>query len=73
VQAFVGFDLLGVLAALSCPLLMLYGELFIYRKHRALLHSKCRLARAEIVPGGRFCMSRERATELAAHARAFLL
>jgi hypothetical protein len=52
--------------------LMLYGENFIYGKHRALMQSKCPHAKLEIVPGGRFCMSWERATDIAAHARAFL-
>ena len=72
VQAFAGFDLLGAVAAVSCPVLMLYGEHFIYAKHRALLQTKCPQARIEIVPGGRFCLSWERATDIAVHARAFL-
>jgi len=42
---------------------MLYGEHFIYGRHRALLQAKCPQARVEIVPGGRFCMSWERATD----------
>jgi hypothetical protein len=58
--------------ALACPTLMLYGEHFIYGRHRALLQSKCPQAHVEIVPGGRFCMSWERATDIAGHARAFL-
>jgi pimeloyl-ACP methyl ester carboxylesterase len=66
------FDTLGGLAALDCPVLMLYGEHFIYGRHRALLQSKCRRAKVEIVPGARFCMSWERAGEVAAHTRAFL-
>ena len=45
---------------------MLYGENFIYGKHRALLQAKCPQAKVEIVPGGRFCMSWERATDIAA-------
>jgi pimeloyl-ACP methyl ester carboxylesterase len=72
VQAFAGFDLLGALAAVSCPVLMVYGELFIYGKYRALLQSKCPQAKVEIVSGGRFCMSWERALDIARHARAFL-
>ena len=67
------FDTLAGMAALKCPVLMLYGEHFIYGKHRALLQSKCPQAEVEIVPGGRFCMSWERATEVAARAQAFLL
>jgi pimeloyl-ACP methyl ester carboxylesterase len=66
------FDTLDGLTALQCPVLMLYGEHFIYGRHRALLQSKCPQAKVEIVPGGRFCMSWERATDIAAHARTFL-
>ena len=67
------FDTLAGMAALKCPVLMLYGEHFIYGRHRAVLQSKCPQARVEIVPGGRFCMSWERAGDVAAHARAFLV
>ena len=67
------FDTLAGMAALRCPVLMLYGENFIYGKHRPLLQAKCPQARVEIVPGGRFCMSWERAAEVADHARGFLL
>jgi pimeloyl-ACP methyl ester carboxylesterase len=69
--ALAGFDTLGGLAALGCPVLMLYGEHFIYGRHRALLQSKCPQARVEIVPGARFCMSWERAEDVAAQLRAF--
>jgi pimeloyl-ACP methyl ester carboxylesterase len=67
------FDTLAGMAALKCPVLMLYGEHFIYGKHRALLQSKCPQAKVTMVPGGRFCMSWERAPEVAEAARRFLL
>jgi pimeloyl-ACP methyl ester carboxylesterase len=66
------FDTLAGMAALKCPVLMLYGEHFIYGRHRALVAAKCPQAKVEIVPGGRFCMTWERATDVAAQARAFL-
>jgi pimeloyl-ACP methyl ester carboxylesterase len=66
------FDTLGGMAALKCPVLMLYGEHFIYGRHRALLQAQCPQAKVEIVPGARFCMNWERADEIAARARAFL-
>ena len=72
VQAFEKFDLFAALANVACPVLMLYGERFIYGKHRALLQSKCQQARVEIIAGGRFCMSWERAEDIAGQARAFL-
>jgi hypothetical protein len=66
------FDTLGGMAALKCPVLMLYGEQFIYGKHRALLHRSARR------PRSRSCR-RPLLHELGArhghagHARAFLL
>jgi pimeloyl-ACP methyl ester carboxylesterase len=65
------FDTLGGMAALMCPVLMLYGEHFIYGQHRAQLQARCPQAKVEIIPGARFCMSWERAEEVAARARAF--
>jgi len=72
VQAFSGFDLVGTLGRLTCPVLMLYGENFIYGKYRDKVHAACPHATLEIVSGGRFCMTWERATDIAAHARTFL-
>jgi pimeloyl-ACP methyl ester carboxylesterase len=72
VQAYAGFDLFGTLANLTCPVLMLYGEKFIYGKYRHKVHAGCPHAKLEIVPGGRFCMTWERAADIAQHARAFL-
>lgn len=66
------FDVLATLARLERPVLMLYGEKFIYGRHRELLMSKCPHARLQIVPDGRFCMSWERAVEVAEAARGFL-
>ena len=66
------FDTLAGLAALRCPVLMLYGEHFIYGRHRARLQAQCPHARVEIVPGARFCMSWERATDIAAQVRGFV-
>ena len=67
------FDTLSGMAALACPVLMLYGEHFIYGRHRALLQARCPHAKVEIIPGARFCMSWERAAEVAERARTFLL
>ncbi len=72
-QALAKFDTLAGMAALKCPVLMLYGEKFIYGKHRALLQSKCPQAEVQLIPDGRFCMSWERATEVADAAQRFLL
>jgi pimeloyl-ACP methyl ester carboxylesterase len=73
VQAYELFDLFGTMQRLTCPVLMLYGETFVYGRHRHMLQTKCPHARLEIVPGGNFCMTWERTAEIAAHARAFLL
>ena len=71
VQAYAGFDLFGTLAKLTCPVLMLYGEKFIYGKYRHKVLAGCPHAKLEIVPGGRFCMTWERVTDIAAHACTF--
>ncbi len=70
-QALRRFDPLAALAKVRCPVLMLYGERFIYGKHRALMQKSCPHARLELIPGGRFCMSWERANDVAARARSF--
>lgn len=72
VQAYERFDLFGTMQRLVCPVLMLYGETFVYGRHRHMLHTKCPHATIEIVPGGNFCMTWERAADIAAHARAFV-
>jgi len=72
-QALARFDPLAGLRSLKCPVLMLYGENFIYGRHRALMQAACPDAQIKTVPGGRFCMTWERATDIADHARTFLL
>jgi len=72
-EALKRFDPLASLAKVSCPVLMLYGEHFVYGKHRALMQARCPQAKLAIIPGGRFCMSWERAGDIARHARDFLL
>ena len=37
------FDTLGGMAALELPVLMLYGENFIYGRHRALMQANARM------------------------------
>jgi pimeloyl-ACP methyl ester carboxylesterase len=71
-SAFSSFDILPTLARVSCPLLVLYGEKFIYGKHRDLMQKHAPKATIETVPNGRFCMTWERAEDIAAHARHFL-
>ena len=65
-EALKRFDVLARLAAVRCPVMILYGEHFIYGKHRALMQASCPQARVEIVPGGRFCMTWERSLDIAA-------
>ena len=71
-QALAKFDPVAGLAAIKCPVLMLYGEHFIYGKHRALMQAACPQAEIKTIPNGRFCMSWERAEDIAHHAHAFL-
>ena len=67
------FDPLHNLARMSCPTLMLYGEKFIYGRHRDLMQQHAPAAEVAIIRNGRFCMTWERAVDSAAHARRFLL
>ena len=73
VTAFAHFDLMAALRHLACPTLLLYGEKFIYARHRAELQAACQHARVEIVPNGRFCMSWERAQDIADRAATFFI
>lgn len=66
------FDTLGTAARVKQPTLMLYGEHFVYGKHRALVSAKLTNVKVEIIPNGRFCMTWERATDVAAAATRFL-
>jgi pimeloyl-ACP methyl ester carboxylesterase len=66
------FDTLGTAARVKQPTLMLYGENFIYGKHRALVSAKLADVKIEIIPDGRFCMTWERAADVAAAAMRFL-
>lgn len=66
------FDTLGTAARVRRPTLMLYGEHFIYGKHRALVSAKIIDVRVEMIPNGRFCMTWERAADVAAAAMRFL-
>jgi len=71
-QALAKFDPVAGLKEVKCPVLMLYGEHFIYGKHRAVMQAACPAAEIKIVPGGRFCMTWERAEDIAKQAHAFL-
>lgn len=66
------FDTLGTAARVKQPTLMLYGERFIYGRHRAVVSARLADVRVEIIPNGRFCMTWERATDVAAAATRFL-
>jgi pimeloyl-ACP methyl ester carboxylesterase len=73
VKAYEKFDLFGTMQRVKCPVLMLYGERFVYGRHRFMLHTKCPHADMQVVEGGGFCLTWERAADIAAHARRFLL
>jgi pimeloyl-ACP methyl ester carboxylesterase len=70
--ALAAFDPLAALQRVRAPMLVLYGENFIYGKHRDLMQRHAPDARIETIARGRFCMTWERAEDIAAHARSFL-
>ena len=50
----------------------LIGEQFHYARHREEFQRLIANVRLHIIAGARFCMSWERATDIAGHARTFL-
>ena len=60
------------LARISQPVLLLIGERFHYCKHRAEFDRLIPNVRSHVVPGARFFMTWERATEVANHVKDFL-
>lgn len=70
VTALAGFDLEAGLRTLRQPALLLMGEHFHYTANLPEALSRLSDARHAILAGGRFCMSWERAAEIADHARA---
>ncbi len=72
VTALANFNMEDGLQRLSQPTLLLLGEHFYYAKFADQMLARIRDVRHEILPNGRFCMSWERADDIAAHARPFL-
>lgn len=73
VTALANFDMDGGLRRLAQPTLLLLGEHFHYTKHVAEMRARIGDSRHLVLPGGRFCMTWERAAEIAAHAVPFLV
>ena len=72
VTALANYDLGDGLHRLRQPTLILLGEHFHYTKFADEMTARAKNARAEILPGGRFCMSWEKAAEIAERVGAFL-
>lgn len=72
VTALANFNMEDGLQRLSQPTLLLLGEHFYYVKFVDQMLARIRDVRHEILPNGRFCMSWERADDIAARARPFL-
>jgi pimeloyl-ACP methyl ester carboxylesterase len=72
VTALANFDMEGGLRRLTQPTLLLVGEHFYYVRFLNDLIARVKHLRHEVLPGARFCMSWERAEEVAAKACAFL-
>jgi pimeloyl-ACP methyl ester carboxylesterase len=72
VTALANYDLDDGLRRLIQPTLILLGEHFHYTKYASEMTARARNARHEILPGARFCMSWERAAEIAERATPFL-
>ena len=72
VTALARFDLDAGLRALRQPTLLLLGQHFHYTPFLGEMATRVRDLRHAVLPGARFCMSWERAEEIAARVSAFL-
>jgi len=72
VTALANFDMEDGLRALAQPTLLLVGEHFYYARFLDEVIARLKDLRYEVLAGGRFCMSWERAEEIAAKVAAFL-
>ena len=72
VTALANFDMEGGLRRLIQPTLLLVGEHFYYARFLDEVIARVKNLRHEVLPGARFCMSWERADEIAAKAGEFL-
>ena len=66
------YDIADNLGRMHCPTLLLIGEHFYYLQHRQEFHNKNNKLKSEVIAGARFCMTWERADEIAARTIAFL-
>ncbi len=66
------YDLKAGLQRIACPVLMLTGEHFYFIQHKDEMLRQVRNGRLSIIPGGRFCMTWERAQEVGEATLAFL-
>jgi pimeloyl-ACP methyl ester carboxylesterase len=66
------YDLNANLARIRQPVLLLIGELFHYCKYRADFGRLIPNLRSHVLAGGRFCMTWERADEIARYTKEFL-
>ena len=72
VTALANFDMDDGLRRLAHPALILLGEHFHYTRYAAEMTARAKNARYTIVPGGRFCLTWERAADIATEAAGFL-
>jgi len=72
VTALANFDMEGGLRALAQPSLLLVGEHFYYARFLDEVIARVKDLQCDVLAGGRFCMTWERADEIAAKAAAFL-
>lgn len=66
------YDIAGSLPRVAAPVLMLTGEHFHYRKFRDEFSRRIPRLESDVIEGGRFCMTWERADEIGRRALAFL-
>lgn len=72
VAALANFDVDNGLSRLARPTLLLLGEHFYYTRFLNDMIARVKDLRHAVLPGARFCMSWERAADIAQHATPFL-
>ena len=65
------YDLGTALERIRCPVTVLMGEFFYFGQYVEAMMQRLPGARRQIVPGGRFCMTWEKAAEIGAEALRF--
>ena len=66
------YDIPAQLGRIRCPVMLLMGEHFIYTSFRDEFAARIEDLRSEVIAGGRFCLTWERAEDVGQRTMEFL-